>query len=111
MNDNLCLKNDIDFTLDLSSENNQMQGLDTLPSQIENFASYFLAQLNQNYPVDILMLPCGKYTDVIIDKIHNTLPYPIKKIDVNSLFMFPEHTEQTKVDHCLTALGGLINKG
>jgi MSHA biogenesis protein MshI len=111
MNHSLCLKHDIECTIDFSSENNQIKSLDTLPTQIGSFIKFFLAQLNQNYPVEIFVLPTGKYTEVIIDKIHSSLPYPVKQIDISKLFSFPPNTPQKDIDHCLVSLGGLWNKG
>jgi MSHA biogenesis protein MshI len=111
MNNSLCLKHDIDFTINLSGEGTQIEGLETLPGQIESFVSYFLAQLNQSYPIEIILLPTGKYNDVIMDKIHNTLPYPVKKIDISQLFSFPENTQQQDIDRCIVTLGGLLDKG
>ena len=108
MNSQLCLKYDIDLTLGLSDDGNQMQKLDTLPSLIENFASYFLAQLNQNYAVKILILPFGIYTDDMIDKIDNALPYNTERFNLNGLLILPQNTDPNEVEHCLAALGGLI---
>ena len=111
MNNSLCLKHDIECTIDFSSENNQIQGLDTLPTQIKSFVGYFLAQLYQNYPVEIFVLPTGKYTEIIIDNIHSSLPYPVKKIDISKLFSLPQNTAQNEIDRCMVSLGGLLNKG
>lgn len=110
MNGCLCLKHDIDFKVDLSSESNQIADISSLPQKVENFISYFLAQLTQNYSVNIFVQPVGKYTDLIIDSIHSNLPYPVAILTPSTLFTFPENTEPSTINDSIVALGGLLNK-
>jgi MSHA biogenesis protein MshI len=109
MNGSLYLKHDLDNHIDFSNENRPLTDLDVLPKHIENFVNYFLAQLSQTFPVEILVLPTGHYTEIIVDEIQKSLSYPVKKIDINPLFSFPNNTSQKMIDDCFVSLGGLLN--
>jgi len=110
MNGNLCLKHDIDCTLNFSSDDTQINNLDALPAQIERFATYFLAQLNGTIDLNIVVIPILSYTDTIVNTLQNTFPYPVSTLNIDGVFSFKENTDKQMINNSLVALGGLINK-
>jgi MSHA biogenesis protein MshI len=111
MNHNLCLKHHIECSFDSRSEHIPLTELDELSKKTQSFIKYFLAQVNEEQPIEVIVLPVGIHTELIIDTMKKSLPYPVKKIDISRLFHFSQSTTQQDIDHCIVALGGLLNKG
>ena len=111
MNQQLCLKHNIDLTINSSNNSLDPTLLTQLPNEIEKLISYYMSTLSQKPSIQILLLPQQKITNIVEDTIQSALPYPIKVLDINELFMVPTSLSPNIIEHSLPALGSLLVQG